>query len=35
MIVVLYYGGIFDYDLKKECLEEVFCELEDFVIWND
>jgi peptide chain release factor 2 len=29
------YGGIFDYDLKKERLEEVLRELEDPSIWND
>ena len=29
------YGGIFDYDLKKERLEEVLRELEDPEIWND
>ncbi|HCB30047.1 MAG TPA: peptide chain release factor 2, partial [Acinetobacter lwoffii] len=28
-------GGIFDYDLKKERLEEVLRELEDPTIWND
>lgn len=28
-------GGIFDYDLKKERLEEVLRELEDPAIWND
>ncbi len=27
--------GIFDYDLKKERLEEVLRELEDPAIWND
>ncbi len=30
-----YYGGIFDYDLKKEKLEEVQLELENPNIWND
>lgn len=30
-----HYGGIFDYDLKKERLEEVLRELEDPSIWND
>ncbi|PWF32557.1 peptide chain release factor 2, partial [Yersinia pestis] len=30
-----HYGGIFDYDLKKERLEEVLRELEDPTIWND
>lgn len=29
------YGGIFDYDVKKERLEEVLRELEDPGIWND
>ncbi len=29
------YGGIFDYDQKKERLEEVLRELEDPEIWND
>jgi len=33
--VVRHYGGIFDYDLKKERLEEVLRELEDPAIWND
>ncbi len=28
-------GGIFDYDLKKERLEEVMRELEDPTLWND
>ena len=28
-------GGIFDYDHKKERLEEVLRELEDPAIWND
>ncbi len=28
-------GGIFDYDVKKERLEEVLRELEDPAIWND
>ena len=28
-------GGIFDYDLKKDRLEEVLRELEDPAIWND
>ncbi|MDT9150858.1 PCRF domain-containing protein, partial [Escherichia coli] len=27
--------GIFDYDLKKERLEEVLRELEDPTLWND
>jgi peptide chain release factor 2 len=27
-------GGIFDYDQKKERLEEVLRELEDPAIWN-
>ncbi len=35
MNVVRLYGGIFDYDLKKERLEEVLRELEDPSIWND
>jgi len=30
-----YYGGIFDYDIKKEKLEEVQLELENPNIWND
>jgi len=30
-----YYGGIFDYDLKTEKLEEVQIELENPNIWND
>jgi hypothetical protein len=29
------YGGIFDYDTKKEKLEEVLLELENPDIWND
>lgn len=29
------FGGIFDYDVKKERLEEVLRELEDPSIWND
>jgi hypothetical protein len=29
LIVVKHYGGIFDYDLKAERLEEVLRELED------
>ena len=29
------FGGIFDFDLKKERLEEVTKELEDGAIWND
>jgi len=29
------YGGIFDYDLKKERLEEVNLELENPDVWND
>lgn len=29
------FGGIFNYDLKKERLEEVLRELEDPKIWND
>ena len=33
--MVKHYGGIFDYDLKKERLEEVLRELEDPNIWND
>ena len=33
--MVICYGGIFDYDLKKERLEEVLRELEDPAIWND
>ena len=33
--MVKHYGGIFDYDLKKERLEEVLRELEDPAIWND
>ena len=33
--MVKHYGGIFDYDLKKERLEEVLRELEDPSIWND
>jgi len=28
-------GGIFDYDVKKEELEEVLRELEDPAVWND
>ena len=28
-------GGIFDYDLKKERLEEVLRTLEDSAIWNN
>ena len=33
--MVRLYGGIFDYDVKKERLEEVLRELEDPSIWND
>jgi len=33
--VVPRLGGIFDYDLKVERLEEVLRELEDPAIWND
>jgi len=33
--VVKRFGGIFNYDLKKERLEEVLRELEDPNIWND
>jgi peptide chain release factor 2 len=33
--VVKRSGGIFDYDAKKERLEEVLRELEDPTIWND
>jgi peptide chain release factor 2 len=29
------FGGIFDYSLKKERLEEVNAELEDAAVWND
>jgi len=29
------FGGTFDYDLKKERLEEVTKELEDSAVWND
>jgi peptide chain release factor 2 len=29
------YGGIFDYDAKKEQLEEVVGQLEDSAVWND
>ncbi len=35
MSVATHSGGIFDYDLKKERLEEVLRELEDPAIWND
>lgn len=35
MSVVKRLGGIFDYDHKKERLEEVLRELEDPAIWND
>lgn len=31
----MYYGGIFDYDAKKEQLEEVVGQLEDSAVWND
>lgn len=31
----IHFGGIFDYDQKKERLEEVLRELEDPAIWND
>lgn len=31
----IYYGGIFDYDLKAERLVEVSRELEDPDVWND
>lgn len=33
--MVKLFGGIFDYDVKKERLEEVLRELEDPSIWND
>ena len=29
------FGGIFDYDLKKERLEEVNAELEQSEVWTD
>ena len=29
------FGGIFDYDAKKEKLEEVSRELEDSNVWNN
>lgn len=35
MIAVTRLGGIFDFDLKVERLEEVLRELEDPAIWND
>jgi hypothetical protein len=28
-------GGIFDYEVKKERLEEVLGELEDPAVWNE
>jgi peptide chain release factor 2 len=33
--VLICFGGIFDYDLKKEKLEEVLLELENPNIWNE
>ena len=33
--VVRRFGGIFDFDNKRERLEEVNRELEDGAIWND
>ncbi len=30
-----FFGGIFDYDAKKECLEEVNAELEQPDVWNE
>jgi len=33
--VLIYYGGIFDYDQKKEKLEEVYLELENPDIWSE
>lgn len=35
MSAALRFGGIFDYDVKKERLEEVLRELEDPALWND
>ena len=35
MSVLQRYGGIFDFDLKVERLEEVVRELEDGAVWND
>ena len=32
---LLWFGGIFDYDLKKERLEEVNAELEQSEVWAD
>jgi len=32
---LIYYGGIFDYDQKKEKLEEVYLELENPDIWSE
>jgi peptide chain release factor 2 len=29
------YGGIFDFDIKSEKLEQVNAELEDPAVWND
>ena len=31
----IFFGGIFDYDLKKERLEEVTRELESSEVWNE
>lgn len=31
----MFLGGIFDYDVKKECLEEVNVELEQLDVWNE
>jgi peptide chain release factor 2 len=33
--VQILFGGIFDYDQKKERLEEVNRELESSDVWND
>jgi peptide chain release factor 2 len=33
--VKLNYGGIFDFDIKSEKLEQVNAELEDPTVWND
>lgn len=35
MSVLMCLGGIFDFDVKLECLEEVSWELESFDVWNE
>lgn len=35
MSAATFFGGIFDYDAKKERLEEVNAELEQPDVWNE